>query len=182
MLPYFKSIQVDNLEQLQSAVFEIMPLMPTAGYDSYAMFHNWKDTIRSMPDIENLLCQHNWQNKVVSCAIIVMLPFKKLPIHIDYALGEPDSNCALNIPLINSAGADTIWYSTDSNPEIKFGPNNKWSEYSYNDEDCVENVRTQLSQPTLVNIKLPHSVENLQPHRRVILTIRFTPDVIMPLL
>ena len=114
----------------------------------------------------------------VSNAIIFIQPSNlKGVIHVDGIkpgrVGHPD--WALNIPITNS-DAEMSWY--EGNYALKtegtqglayldilwtYGPN------------LAKTVK--VDQPMIVNIDTPHSVTNFSDHLRMILSVRFSPDL-----
>jgi hypothetical protein len=48
--------------------------------------------------------------------------------------------------------------------------------FIYNEEDCVEVHRVEMSQPHLINIKVPHTAINDTDKVRMTLSIRFDPE------
>lgn len=97
------------------------------------------------------------------------------PIHIDGS-EQYAKYWVLNLPIYNCDNTAMMWWHSDQTPEEKSYKeiyNNVPVRY-YNQEKCTEVERCSLTQPTWVNVSVPHSVENLANlSMRVILTLRF---------
>lgn len=87
------------------------------------------------------------------------------------------SNTALNIPILNCNTGVMKWYSGDfyltNGPfkTIKYLKINWTTEHSLADEKIID-------KPTLVKINVPHHIENQSNEPRLMLSVRFTPDIV----
>lgn len=101
-------------------------------------------------------------------------PGEKLPIHQDGSIDYPKF-WALNLPIFNCNNSPMTWYKPIGG---NFFQEKTW--YSdapiscYNQEDCIEIERCDITSPTWVNVRVPHSIENLiNKNNRIIISIRF---------
>jgi hypothetical protein len=91
-----------------------------------------------------------------------------LQIHID---GSAEVNrWALNVPLRHCEGSLTKFWCTDKSPVLK---KHKGGEYWHVDGPYTLMGEFCLRTTTLINISVPHSVENLKPTDRYALSLRF---------
>jgi len=114
----------------------------------------------------------------VTNAIIFIQPSKlKGVIHVDGIKPgrEGHPNWAVNIPITNS-DAEMYWYEgtytlkTEDNHGLAYLDIN-WT-YGPNVAKTVK-----VDRPIIVNIDTPHSVTNFSNHLRMVLSIRFNPDL-----
>jgi hypothetical protein len=75
--------------------------------------------------------------------------------------------CAINVPIENTEDSFTIFSDCVGEPKLKFVP-----EFVYHriESELIEKFRFTLSQPTLINNSVPHSVELNSNKIRVILS------------
>lgn len=92
-----------------------------------------------------------------------------LPIHID-----AKRSCAVNIPVQNTENSSTIWYSHPESPSTDYDP--KLVVYRISSK-VNEEYRMTLRKPTLMNITIPHSVENRSPEPRVTISWGLSRDI-----
>jgi hypothetical protein len=83
-------------------------------------------------------------------------------VHVDAA-----RNCALNIPIINTENSHTIFYKTNNNLETK-----EISKRVYHliSSEVSEVFRFTLTEPTLINTKMPHGVLDSGNQNRIIMS------------
>ncbi len=103
-------------------------------------------------------------------------------IHIDgYSLERKNaSNFALNIPIQNCHQGYMNWYKGDYNlveTKTKEGLAHLKIEWKEKPE-IAERILVDV--PTIVRVHIPHNVENLSDQRRLMLSIRFVPDLALP--
>jgi hypothetical protein len=113
------------------------------------------------------------------------LTAKPAVVHVD----DKDwaSHCfALNLPLQNCENSYTVWYETSSDEGIGI-PNseNPADPYyffhnvrGFHEHQLVKEIgRWEVSKPAFVNIGMPHRPESHHNDLRLLLSIRFSPEI-----
>lgn len=117
---------------------------------------------------------------VILGMVVVSPPNDTAVIHVDGNViprVPDDPNWALNIPLHNCEEGKMTWYGGDYklfSQESKEGL--KWIGIIFN-ETPVPQAMKVINEPTLIRIDVPHNVENYSDSPRLMLTVRFTPDL-----
>jgi hypothetical protein len=85
-------------------------------------------------------------------------PYGKLPIHVD--LHEFSNNCKLNF-IFGAAGSKMIWWDKKPNVDLSFFYTPIGTKYiMFEEDDCIPIHSARINQPSLVNIGIPHSIDN----------------------
>jgi hypothetical protein len=106
-------------------------------------------------------------------------PGQSAGIHIDgYSLERKNaSNFALNIPILNCEQGYMNWYNGEYElVENKTKEGLKLLKIKWKEEPKVIE-RALINEPTIVQVNVPHNVENLSDQQRLMLSIRFVPDL-----
>lgn len=117
-------------------------------------------------------------------------------IHVDYYLSGADRYIALNIPLINCAKSYNVWYTGEPDPEavvksVNYENNVYTSIMNQNDNsdgilspetrwvtgETSEITRVECTKPMLIHIGRPHQPEVHHNDLRVMLSLRFRPEL-----
>ena len=100
-----------------------------------------------------------------------------LPLH-------SDGRCrwALNLPIQNCEQSYTIWYNAEVKedvvkPVVIDGVATAATYVKYQEETAVEIDRVCSNQPLWVNVHTPHSAVNLGDQTRILLSLRFSPEL-----
>ena len=93
-------------------------------------------------------------------------------IHID--VGTP--KLALNFPIRGCHGAYTKIFRNKGELVTLYTPTTNLRYIAYIDDNPEEICRFVLDAPTLLNVKIPHSVVNTSSENRVCLSLRFETD------
>jgi hypothetical protein len=115
--------------------------------------------------------------------------------HYDSILGK-EKYCALNIPLLNCDGSYIVWYAGNPDEQVKLEIYNDHTskiifkkdydhvQHPYDvlssywvSGDPVELTRTECNKPMLVHIGRPHQPVVAHQRLRVLLSIRFKPEL-----
>lgn len=117
------------------------------------------------------------EHKVANAIIFIQPPKLKGVIHVDGIkpgrVGHP--NWAVNIPLTTS-DAEMYWY--EGNYTLKTEDNQGLAYLDINWTYGPNLAKTvKVNCPIIVNIDTPHSVTNFSNHLRMVLSVRFTPDL-----
>lgn len=96
-------------------------------------------------------------------------------IHVDYQL-IPHSVLAINIPLINCDEAKTcFWDTTEDVNKVSFTTNGApYTNFSF--ESCTKVDEFILTQPAVIRVDVPHSVNNPSFKNRLAISLRFLSD------
>jgi hypothetical protein len=100
-------------------------------------------------------------------------------LHVDGYSESRDgsSNWALNIPVLNCTQGEMIWYTgTYTYIPATNKSNIKFLQLQWQGELPKLNSRI-IDIPTIVKVDIPHSVVNHSDKRRLMLSVRFTPDL-----
>jgi hypothetical protein len=149
-----------------------------------ASYHLNSDTDRQMLKsmVQRTLVKHNFGNCDVKSAILFMVPpHSKVNIHIDgYTAERKDaSNYAMNIPIENCEEGVMHWYSGDYILEEKMTTEKlRHLKIKWNSEPALVFSKV-IDVPCIVKVDTPHNVENLGDKHRLILSIRFKPDLVI---
>jgi hypothetical protein len=137
-----------------------------------------RQMLKSM--VQRTLVKHNFGDCDVKSAILFMVPPEsKVNIHIDgYTAERKDaSNYAMNIPIENCEQGVMHWYSGDYTLEEKMTSENlRHLKIKWNGDPEVLCSKI-IDVPCIVKVDTPHNVENLGNKHRLILSIRFRPDL-----
>lgn len=109
--------------------------------------------------------------------------------HIDgFFPPKPDSsNWSLNIPIKNYENFKMEWFDGDYTPTIRSESKDDSSPLKADEMQLLRPVWTgnkyikdskNIVCPTIVKINIPHTVHNYSNKTRVVLAVRFTPDII----
>lgn len=114
-------------------------------------------------------------------------------IHYDFVL-PAEKYMALNIPLLNCENSFIVWYSGEPGEKIKVRSyNNNTNEIVFSENDnnpglIIDNahwvqgqtdelIRVECIEPMLVHTGQPHQPEVHHNHLRVLLSLRFNPEL-----
>jgi hypothetical protein len=86
------------------------------------------------------------------------------------------SNSALNLPILNCNEGPMYWYSGEYYLTKSKMNNLKYLQINWTTEPSLA-CRKVITKPTLVKINVPHHIENLSDSPRLMLSIRFNPDI-----
>lgn len=117
------------------------------------------------------------EHQLINAIVFIQEPNSECSIHVDGL--HPDRkgapNWALNIPLTES-DAEMTWYDGPYSLNIKDSQGLPYLDIDWQYQpNLVETIK--VDKPVIVNINKPHKVVNLSNHVRMILSIRFNPDL-----
>lgn len=91
-------------------------------------------------------------------------PKGKLPIHVDH--DEFSNRCKLNW-VFGAEGSRMIWWEKKPGVELKYHTTPIKTRYLMFDQaDCIQLYSAEINQPSLVNVGVPHSVDNMTDQGR----------------
>jgi len=118
--------------------------------------------------------------KIKTAIMFINEPWFKQGMHIDgFTLNRANaSDTALNLPILNCDTAPMMWYSGDFYLTSSQGDTIKYLKINWTSEHNVAATKI-INRPTIVKINVPHHIENHSDAPRLMLSIRFTPDLRM---
>lgn len=117
--------------------------------------------------------------KLKSAIVFGQGPSSTQAIHVDGngINRKGASNCALNIPIANCDAGEMIWYSGKFHlSETANTQGLKYLELNWDEEKQIQQSII-VDKPTIVKIDVPHQVINHSDKRRLMLSVRFSPDI-----
>lgn len=131
--------------------------------------------------IKDQVSAHVGHNTSPSYAFItIMAPHIIGGIHIDADRLDPpkdQNNWAINIPILNCTQGIMHWYNGNTKVILKETPEGTAYIQIENPNELVEVDQKLIDEPTIVRINTPHSVSNKSDNVRILLSIRFHPDL-----
>jgi hypothetical protein len=123
------------------------------------------------------------QPKCIPKSVIIfgVKPEASIRIHVDgYNLARDNaSNYALNIPLEHSDLGIMHWYSGNYTlTEEKTDEKLQYLKLTWNEAPTIIDS-TIINVPKFVRVDVPHNVVNHSPNHRLVLSIRFEPDLVV---
>lgn len=115
--------------------------------------------------------------KIKSAIVFAQAPGNVQELHVDgFSINRTGaSNWALNLPI--SEVGEMLWYSGQYHlTETANGQGLKYLELNWHEEPKVIE-RAQIDRPTIVRVDVPHQVINHSEGRRLIISVRFNPDI-----
>jgi hypothetical protein len=114
---------------------------------------------------------------VVTYAAILVSPPGLMNIHIDDEATNLGVQARIQIPLKNTAGTETRFYSIEHAVPIKTPTTNGLHFWRYDEEQCEQVDMVSVTEPTILRISAPHAVY-VPPNapKRYALTLRLTND------
>jgi hypothetical protein len=127
-----------------------------------------------LPDINTFT---GLEHKVANAIIFIQQPKTKGILHVDGIkpgrAGHPD--WAVNIP-ITTSDAEMSWYEGDYTLKTKDNRGLAYLDIAWTyGPNLAKTVK--VDHPMIVDIDTPHSVTNFSDHVRMILSVRFSPDL-----
>ena len=165
-------IKIENLSIIQNEVVKLFPLEN----ESRSVLFYIKDSIREFLKIDSLREELKRLELIDSIANIAFYNLHTTlnqggAIHIDYG----DSTFSLNLPIRYCDNTFVNFYSSTAEPGKRF--NNANVPYYYVDNsNCNFVDRIEMSEPYIINVKVPHNVVNINQTNRKTLLIRLKQD------
>jgi len=157
-----------DIDQIQKEINEYHKLKNFPNVNFYSM-----QPVDILPNLPTLAAWFEKQGLVVDrCAHLGQNPHSKQVLHIDTG-----SNClALNFPIDIVEEAYTVFYKFKGKLVDRYTPNTNIRYQEYVDDNLEELGRYVLTKPTILHIKLPHSIVNNSDRIRYCFSFRFTKD------
>jgi hypothetical protein len=191
---FYTKIHVPNLEQIQKEFVNLFWKTLGDNIPNDTGFFIVDYSADEVPALKSLLQHYDLADKWCSVGFSVMNNGCKFGgIHYDF-VERHNKYLALNIPLLNCDGSYNVWYTGQ--------PGNKTKVVQYNDSASVivfagkesandvdtpsthwvqgnitELDRVECTTPMLIHVGRPHQPEVTHDKLRVLLTIRFRPEL-----
>ncbi len=165
-------VTVDNLAEIQN---EVMSLFPKENEKRTVLFYieNNVEEFLKLKSLREQLERLGLLDYVSNIAFHHVLPTapQGATVHIDHS----KSTYSFNLPIKNCDNTFVNFYRTDSVPETRL--NSVGVPYYHLDESkCSFANRIEMSQPYIINVKVPHNVVNANLKNRITLLIRLKPE------
>ena len=169
---YYKQFYLDSFDIIKHKshqYFKTWPSLP-AGFTLL----NKDQFLTDCPELATDLQKYDIEIK--SIGVYITYTQEQSKVHIDYI--NPNLNqCRLNIPILNTEGSMTEFY-TGGNYE-KIIQNNKVSYLESIDDSAIKVDEIEIIKPTILRIQSPHRVNtNTNTVPRICLTIFTSKDMI----
>ena len=170
----YAKLNIDYLKEIQQDVLNLLPddfLQNTKlGYvldQSYTTNY-----IKSLSSIKRLIDSLGRSIDDISiCAFTVCLPKQGLPIHIDKGFYK----LSLNIPITDTTDTSVNFYKLTAPPSVVNNGKNKYFSFDEFNTAIIETAVTD--RPCIIDTTVPHKVVNNTDRIRVMLLIRFNPNI-----
>ena len=183
-----KPFQLENLKTIQEIILDFLS-KKHIDYDRSDVYNGWVDELMSIKIISEEINKVLPTFEILGMGLIIMKPYGTMPIHSDTSdwvlddRGDINLNgtYAFNIPILNYENTFTSFYESSKDPEFamdtNLSDNDEPQAYFRYDEDCCREIhRIEMSQPHLINTKVPHCGHNPNPTPRILLNVRFNPN------
>ncbi len=164
---YFKSLNIPNIEQINEEIkMYDQNREPTVGF-SIVKYNTVLDLLPTL---------NMWFNEskmIVDAMGVITIKSNSIQMpHID----SGSHTLAINFPLQHCENTWTRFFKNTGKVVQKFTPDTKLPYLEFIDNNMQEETRYELTGPTLLNIKQPHSVSNQTAFDRSCITFRFKED------
>lgn len=188
---YYSEFTIDNLEEIQQEFFPLIDKFK--GKEIVFSAQRVRQFESLVPKFVQWLKKFGFYDRWCTTAFGLVPAGKYYPPHID-STDHVLRSQALNIPIANYIGTHTVWYQADiiGLPRKKFGDHfshdsqgNLWSAIDPSFKTAAvcdvttakELCRLNTEKPFIMNITLPHGVENFTEKTRYLISTRFTPEL-----
>lgn len=164
---YFKSLIIPDIETINAEIkLYDQNREPTLGFSHV----NNSLVLNSLPTLNKWFSEHNM---VVDRTAVLIIRSNDIQIpHID----QGAQSLAINFPLQHCNNTWTRFFKNTGILVQKFTPYTNLPYLEYVDDNMQEETRYELTGPTLINIKQPHSVINKTNFDRSCISFRFKED------
>lgn len=169
----YKKIIIPHLSIIQKKLKVFIPQLKHNQNDAFAVDH--KILEQTVPELFEFFKSHCLDYDIFR--IFQTAPKGRLSIHVDGNEKWPKV-LALNIPIIGCSDTGMCWWDKVQ-PTSLTNTNEYGSNIQLFDSDNKQLIdQLELTEPYLVRINVPHSVDNPNDQRRIILSVRFAPEPI----
>ena len=172
----FNRLPISNLTEIQREVLNILP-DDLFSQTTIVRLPEYDEQILALPCIQRVLGDFGFAPYVKSVQLHVTGPNVTIPIHCDVGF-----TYSFNIPIANCDKTYVSWFETDTQPELtRVRDNPVGLTYERFDPDnCNQIERVEINTPYLLNVRVPHRVENTHNQTRLMLLCRLHQDIKLP--
>jgi hypothetical protein len=164
---YFKSLNIPSIEHINAEIkLYDQNREPTVGF---AHVDNTL-VLNELPILNKWFNEHNMI--IERIAVITIKSNSIQSPHVD----QGTQSLAINFPLQHCNDTWTRFFKNTGTVVKKVTPDTKIPYLAYIDNNMQEDTRYELTGPTLINIKKPHSVMNKTNFDRSCISFRFKED------
>jgi hypothetical protein len=165
-------VKIENLNIIQAEVMKLFP----AENETYSTLFYIQNSVSEFLKIDSLreqLQRLGLIDNIVSIAFYNLHTTepKGSPIHVDHG----ESTFSLNLPIKNCDNTFVNFYTSTTEPEKRFS-NANVPYYYIDDSKCRLVDQIEMTQPYIINVKVPHNVVNPNKENRKTLLIRLKND------
>ncbi|CAB4241900.1 hypothetical protein UFOVP71_438 [uncultured Caudovirales phage] len=127
------------------------------------------------PDVKSQL---GHDVKIKTAVMFINRPQFKQDMHIDgYTIDRANtSNTALNLPILNCDTGPMFWYDGEYTLSMNTSVTIKYLKITWQSGPTLA-AEALINKPTIVRVNIPHHIENRSDNPRLMLSVRFTPDI-----
>lgn len=171
LMQLYKPVIIDNLDVIVSKVLDFFP-ENKRHFTSLFYIDDNKNKILSIPELADALGRYDLLEHVYGIGFYIVHQDSPLTIHKD----NGDIIYSLNIPLSGCANTFVNFYSASTGPEEKTTlAGNKY--FAFAEQNCTLIDRLEMTTPHIINVKVPHAVENHNSAPRITMLIRLNSSV-----
>lgn len=171
-MPPYKFVDIPNFDKIQQDLVAMVPSF-FKEVSTHAVVVNVEDIKLHCP----LLIDFFEKNNLVwdIARFFMIAPMTEIRIHID-GNSENPKFLALNLPVMGYKNTNMNWWDQVELCGVesteKYGKNIGY----YDSDNKVMTHTVELNSPALVQIDIPHNVNNPHDCARVVLSVRFKPE------
>jgi len=164
---YFKSLNIPSIEQIN----EEIKVYDQTRESTIGFSHvNNNLVLNALPTLTQWFNEHSM---IVERIAVLTIKSNSIQVpHVD----QGTQSLAINFPLQHCNDTWTRFFKNTGTVVKKFTPDTKIPYLAYIDNNMQEDTRYELTGPTLINIKKPHSVMNKTNFDRSCISFRFKED------
>jgi hypothetical protein len=173
MKQLYKPVEIENLQEIQDAVFKIYTPEQLFNPD---LFYMTNEVFLNIPELKSFLEKSGLLDYVHIIATTVIPPGYGVPgapfpfgptVHVD----EGIYTHSFNIPIKNCENTFLYYYDVNGDPELVHLDNGLPYHY-FKQENCILKNQIEMNKAYIVNTSEPHAIVNPTDKTRVLIAIR----------
>jgi hypothetical protein len=177
-MQFSQDFDLDCWKYIKAVGYAYDPLIPEAASVKYIDLS--RDHPETLSRLEKEISRKYAQVMKLDTALLFKSkPFAEPIIHHDVMDESRISTVALNVPIYNTEGSYMEWWDGDYDSFILYTDNTRTVKHVHLDwkSEPVLLHRMEITRPTLVRIDIPHRAVNPQPRNRMMMSLRFSPEL-----
>jgi hypothetical protein len=173
----FTRLPVKNLTEIQREVLNVLPEELFKVTTIIRLTEEYHQQILNLPCIQQTLGDFGFKPYILSLQLHVTKPNITIPTHCDNGF-----TFSFNIPIANCNNTYVSWFETDTEPEtLRVRDDPIGLTYNrFTPDSCNLIERVEIDSPYVLNVQVPHNVENLNNTTRLMLLCRLHQDINLP--